>query len=51
MHCVKFVLMRRLDKTMFMQGWHWSDPGYRTYLAVLLLDSYYSNPVMITFAR
>eukprot|EP00047_Mylnosiga_fluctuans_P022824 m.126793 g.126793 ORF g.126793 m.126793 type:complete len:992 (+) comp9400_c0_seq1:328-3303(+) len=41
----------RLDKTMFLQGWHWFDPGYRTYLAFLLVDAYYANPTMITFVR
>jgi hypothetical protein len=41
----------RLDKSFFIQGFEWFDPGYRTYISCLLLDAYYSNPVLITFIR
>ncbi len=41
----------RLDKSFFIQGFEWFDPGYRTYISCLLLDAYYSNPVLVTFVR
>ncbi len=45
------IMMGRLDKSFFVQGWEWWDPGYRTFISVLLLDAYYSNPVLMTAVR
>ena len=45
------LTLTRLDKSIFIQGWQWWDPGYKTYVGLLYLDAYYSHPVMITFVR
>eukprot|EP00048_Salpingoeca_helianthica_P009156 m.131534 g.131534 ORF g.131534 m.131534 type:complete len:1022 (+) comp14793_c0_seq7:45-3110(+) len=45
------ITFSRLDKSFFIQGFEWSDPGYRTYISCLLVDAYYSNPILITFVR
>lgn len=38
----------RLDKNMMSRGYELYDPGYRAYVGFLLLEYYYSNPIMIT---
>ena len=45
------VFMSRLDVCVLPSGFEWWDPGYCTYVGLLLTDSYYGNAVMITFAR
>ena len=52
---ISFVMIiinfSRLDRTFMVSGAHWMDAGYTTYLSNLLVDAYYSNPILISFCR
>lgn len=46
-----FLFISRLDKPLVPRGYEWIDPGFACYQGFLLVELYYSNPVMLTFVQ
>jgi hypothetical protein len=45
------LFISRLDKPLVPRGYEFWDPGFACYQGFLLVEMYYSNPVMLTFVQ
>eukprot|EP00041_Stephanoeca_diplocostata_P005251 m.58859 g.58859 ORF g.58859 m.58859 type:complete len:943 (-) comp15657_c0_seq16:1812-4640(-) len=45
------LFISRLDKPLVPRGYEMFDPGFACYQGFLLIELYYSNPVMLTFIQ
>ncbi|XP_072525676.1 stimulated by retinoic acid gene 6 protein-like [Salminus brasiliensis] len=44
-------LVPRIDRTIMQRGYESMDPGYRTWIGMIMADHYHSNPVMVCFCH
>ncbi|KAL6467242.1 hypothetical protein MHYP_G00250460 [Metynnis hypsauchen] len=44
-------LVSRIDRTIMQRGYESMDPGYCTWIGMIMADHYHSNPVMVCFCH
>uniref|UniRef100_A0AAV2LH86 STRA6-like n=1 Tax=Knipowitschia caucasica TaxID=637954 RepID=A0AAV2LH86_KNICA len=44
-------LVSRIDRTIMQRGYEHMDPGYRTWVGMIIADHYHTNPVMVCFCQ
>ncbi|XP_062865140.1 STRA6-like [Trichomycterus rosablanca] len=44
-------LVSRIDRTIMQRGYESLDPGYRTWVGMIMADNHHSNPVLICFCH
>ena len=49
-NCIVVLHILRLDVPLTPKGWEGYDSGFSAYAGFLVVDEYYSHPVLLTFA-
>lgn len=44
-------LVSRIDRTIMQRGYEHMDPGYSTWVGMIIADHYHTNPVMVCFCQ
>lgn len=44
-------LVSRIDRTIMQRGYEHMDPGYGTWVGMIIADHYHTNPVMVCFCQ
>uniref|UniRef100_A0A8C6UR85 STRA6-like n=1 Tax=Neogobius melanostomus TaxID=47308 RepID=A0A8C6UR85_9GOBI len=44
-------LVSRIDRTIMQRGYEHMDPGYATWVGMIIADHYHTNPVMVCFCQ
>lgn len=44
-------LVSRIDRTIMQRGYEHMDPGYSTWVGMIIADHYHTNPVMVSFCQ
>ncbi|XP_053533388.1 STRA6-like isoform X2 [Ictalurus punctatus] len=44
-------LVPRIDRTIMQRGYEAMDPGYRTWVGMIMADHYHCNPVLVCFCH
>ncbi|XP_006863251.1 PREDICTED: stimulated by retinoic acid gene 6 protein homolog [Chrysochloris asiatica] len=44
-------LIARIDRTIMQSGYETADMGYRTWIGMLYVDHYHTNPVLVSFCH